>query len=277
MPTVKKWNSFASDAERFRPVRDRYTRRIPLQLHTHQYMEITCIDRGRALHFVNGLEHVVEPGSLLFIRASDLHSLLPLGAEALELTNIAIPVREYRLLLKRYPDEMKWAFREREKEGFSTVLEPSRQPLFSQWVDELFDAPRDRALALDRFMINVLALLTPRAEEIGPAVPDWLAHTWREIRKPEAFAEGVGALFRLAGRSREHVARELKRHFGLTPSDCVRQARMRHAARMLEMTTRPILEISLECGFRDLAHFYKAFRQHHHATPRQYRVSHRIR
>lgn len=276
MPSVKKWRSFAADSELFRPVRDRYTRRSPMLLHTHQYAEITCIDQGRALHFINGLEKEVEPGCLVFIRAADLHSLTPLGQEPLELTNIAISVPEYRHLARRYPAEMKWAFRDREPGGFSTMLEPARHHAFNQWVDELFGAGRNQAPAIDRFILNVLAMVMPRTEEIGPEIAPWLVHAWREIRKPEYFAEGVGAFFKLAGRSREHAARELKRHFGLTPSDCVRQARVGHAARQLEMTTRPILDISLECGFRDLAHFYKVFKECHHVTPRRYRLAHRI-
>jgi AraC family transcriptional regulator, dual regulator of chb operon len=278
MTPVKRWAAFADPSGLFRPVRDLYTARRPMLLHTHEYAEITCINQGQALHRLNGAEMPMVPGDLVFIRASDVHHIIPAGSEPMELTNVAVHRDALRSLSKRYPREIEWAFRPREMSGTSASLDPLQQRRFHGWVDELFLARRDVPLPIDRFVLNLLTELMPHreAESIPPEAPDWLVNAWKEIQRPENFPRGVTAFFRLAGRSREHAARALHLHFKITPTECVLRARMKYAARQLEMSTRPILDISLDCGFRDLAHFYKVFRHHYGSTPRAYRLARRI-
>lgn len=280
MHVLKCWTDIAPNGELFRPVRDLYRRRRALALHCHDYVEISWIDIGRARHVLNGMEFTVEPGSLFFIRAPDVHGLWPLGVETLGLTNIAFPSSVYEELRRRYPTEMAAAFRDGEPFGAALMLDAAGRRTINTWADELFLAPRHGSLPIDRFVLNLLTLLHKQqanaAAPAPPNAPDWLLRARRDIQQPRHFAQGVRAFFRLAGCSREHASRELRRHFGITPSQCVMEARMQFAARRLEMSTRSILDISLDCGFRDLAHFYKAFRAAHGTTPREFRMSHRI-
>ena len=290
MAVVKRWLDIAPNGELFRPVRDVYTRRRILPLHSHDYVEITWIDRGRARHLINGRETWVEPGTLLFIRAQDCHGLWPADGETLGLTNVAFPYVVFEGLQRLYPEEMRRAFRDEMPDSptdAAFTLDAARRRNANKWADELFFASRDRVLPIDRFVLNMLTLVQEQADvaardggpsrpEIPPLAPDWLVRAWRDIRQPRHLCEGVSAFFRLAGCSREHASRALRRHFGMTPSQCVLRARMEYAARRLEMSTRDIVEISLDCGFKDLAHFYKAFRAWHGTTPRAYRMSHRI-
>jgi AraC family cel operon transcriptional repressor len=91
------------------------------------------------------------------------------------------------------------------------------------------------------------------------------------IHEPRYFVLGTKGFTMLANRSKEHVARELKRCLGITPTEIVNQARMCYATEKLRSTDLPILDIALDCGFESLSHFYKIFRTVHGVTPRQYR------
>ena len=104
-------------------------------------------------------------------------------------------------------------------------------------------------------------------------MPGWLAAAltrWRgEVKHLE---EGTTALARLACRSPEHVARTLREYTGRTPTDCLNEARMNHAAQQLAVTDRKILDIAMECGFDSLGHFYSVFRKAQGCAPRAYRM-----
>ncbi|MGH7145687.1 MAG: AraC family transcriptional regulator [Planctomycetota bacterium] len=102
--------------------------------------------------------------------------------------------------------------------------------------------------------------------------PEWLRRACEQIRDPGQFPGGTRRLAELAGRSAEHLAREARRCFGVTPTEIVNRARLSHAAGELSLSSQPILEIALGCGFASLAHFYALFRREFGLSPRQYRL-----
>jgi AraC family cel operon transcriptional repressor len=105
-------------------------------------------------------------------------------------------------------------------------------------------------------------------------MPDWLQRACEEVQRPELFARGAPGLVRAAGRSAEHVARTVRTHLRMTPSEYVNAVRMTHAARELRVTNRAITDIALECGLSNLSHFYALFRLAHGQTPLSYRRLH---
>ena len=79
----------------------------------------------------------------------------------------------------------------------------------------------------------------------------------------------------MAGRCPEHVARTMKKHLDITPTDWINRRRLEHAARLAETTMLPIIEIAAECGFENLGYFHRLFRARFGATPLRYRAEHR--
>jgi len=77
------------------------------------------------------------------------------------------------------------------------------------------------------------------------------------------------------GHSLEHVTRQLKKHLHVTATDIVNQARMEYAACQLKMSDAKIIDISLECGYNNMGHFYKLFDKQFGVTPRRYRLKNR--
>ena len=83
------------------------------------------------------------------------------------------------------------------------------------------------------------------------------------------------ALAGRAGRSREHLARTIRRHYGLSPSLLLNQLRCDRAAAELRTTETPVLIIALACGFAGLGQFYRCFNQRFGCAPRRYRAGFR--
>jgi AraC family transcriptional regulator len=81
----------------------------------------------------------------------------------------------------------------------------------------------------------------------------------------------LGMLAREAGLSPYYFLRTFERLTGLTPHQYVRRARLREAATRLITESVKVLDIALDCGFRDVSNFNRAFRTEFGASPRVFR------
>lgn len=273
--TMIHWRDVVTPGEVFHTARDTKTRRHPLRYHGHDFAEVFWIDAGHGTHQINGSNLPLSPGSLVLMRPTDFHGIEPLPGESLRLTNIAFPSESCAFLGQRYFSKP-WGFWTHEELPAHFQVEPSQLNRFNRWADTLAHAPRER-LHIERFLLNLLDELTARsAESLPEQTPDWLLHACREIKAAAHFSKGAPEFFRLAGRSREHVARSMRQCMGTTPTSYVNKVRMQYAARQLEMSSRSILEIALDCGLQNLSHFYTLFHAEFGMSPRAYRTS-RIR
>lgn len=81
----------------------------------------------------------------------------------------------------------------------------------------------------------------------------------------------LGAVARRLGVNERRLLRAFHRHLGMTPTDYLREQRMRAARRLLDETTLSITAIAAEVGFSSAANFTTAFRGHMGHTPSDYR------
>jgi len=79
---------------------------------------------------------------------------------------------------------------------------------------------------------------------------------------------------RAAGRHEIHLAREFRRHFGLSVGSYLRKVRTERAAHLLRHTRSGITDIALACGFASHAHLCRVFKAHFGVTPSQFRARH---
>ncbi len=262
MPQTLRWQQIVPPGDAFHVARVWKTPADPTRLHTHDFAEVFWIDSGAGSE--SGT-HALHPGDLIFVRPTDTHALE--SPTMMQLTNVAFPRDTYDWLVNRYPTPWTTAPRQH--------LDPASLQRLTRAADELFSAPRTR-LSIERFLLNLLHLLTPPPHPALPAeAPDWFRHACGELAKPEHFRQGAPALAKLAGRSPEHVARVTRAWLHETPSDYVNRVRMQYAARQLAMTDAKIMDIVLDCGLANLSHFYRLFRRQFGITPQTYREQQR--
>ncbi len=128
------------------------------------------------------------------------------------------------------------------------------------------------------FLLGVLALLSNRApeQEQPNSTPIWLSRAVRQVESWPNFVGGVPTFIKLAGRSHEHVCRDCRRFLNTTPREIVNRSRLKWASMQLETTDMEITNVAHECGFENLGHFYKLFKQTYGDTPRNYQRKRRI-
>ncbi len=79
----------------------------------------------------------------------------------------------------------------------------------------------------------------------------------------------VDELARAAGLSRFHFSREFKRRTGKSPHQFLLDARLRHAAQLLE-AGQPVTAAATHAGFSDLSRFGQQFKRLYGWTPRRH-------
>jgi AraC-like DNA-binding protein len=75
------------------------------------------------------------------------------------------------------------------------------------------------------------------------------------------------------GLSREHLAREFKRRYEVSPGEYCRQLRMKRAQELLHLPFATITEIASRCGYTDAGSFARAFRLSEGISPQAYQRS----
>jgi AraC family cel operon transcriptional repressor len=250
-------------------------------VHTHRdFAEVSWVEQGSTEHRINGRRQILEKGDVVLFRERDTHGFFPAGDQGFTLTNIAFDLPVLESIRERYfADRVPWIWDPVERGGPQLPYTRRVDVWFLDWLRTRADAlasERQTALQLDCFLMELLRQIDRETEDLGTKaseVPTWLAGAIAKMREVEHLREGVGALVRLTGRSREHVSRCVSQHTGQTATDLVNELRLDFAARELRMTQRPILEIAWDSGISSLAHFYRVFKVRFGVSPGKFRAS----
>lgn len=84
--------------------------------------------------------------------------------------------------------------------------------------------------------------------------------------------ESLAALMKALGAHQDPLRSAFKARYGSLPSAIITQKRLSLAADGLLTTTKPILQIALDCGFSSQSAFYDAFKRTYHTSPGRYRI-----
>ncbi|MBD5233776.1 MAG: response regulator [Bacteroidales bacterium] len=89
----------------------------------------------------------------------------------------------------------------------------------------------------------------------------------RELANPDLSVEFIAEHI---GVSRSHLHRRLKVLTNMSPSSYIKQARMRHAARLLTEKNLAVSEVAYATGFSSLSHFSTVFKEYYGMSPTRY-------
>jgi AraC family cel operon transcriptional repressor len=265
-----KLRDFMPAGEAYHYARTALTADNVARYHDHDYHEVFWVQRGVGEHRINGHERPLRAGTLHLIRPGDRHRVRGSAAAPLHIVNVAFPSRTWTEIRRRYFAGKADGFEQPESQR-SWPMDARTQAGLNYWTERLAEPGRPR-VTLDGFLMELARMRPVTVRAGGEPVPEWLLRARREIARPEHFAGGTPAFARLAGRTPSHVARAAGRWLGASPTDIVNAARLEHSARQLAETTRPILDIMLDCGLNNLSHFYALFRRRFGLSPRRYRL-----
>lgn len=244
--------------------------------HCHDFYELCLITEGRITHHVNGEKQVLEAGSLLLIRPDDRHYFRSVGNEYFQFINLAVIPRVITDLVgylgRGFSPE-----RLLDSPGPALVRVPrSEIELLKAKLEYFIMPPRvDKPVLVTDLRIAVLNILTQYFPvgvwEKKTPVPVWLDWLYREMHKKENFTGGVCVMQKLACKSPEHLCREFRKFYGMTPTEFINDLRLSHTGSLLIYSDEKIIEIAYSAGFQNLSHFCHEFKKKYLMSPSSYR------
>jgi AraC family L-rhamnose operon regulatory protein RhaS len=91
----------------------------------------------------------------------------------------------------------------------------------------------------------------------------------QDFYRPQSLDEAA----RTCGLSRRRFSELFREASGQSWNDRLIDLRIGHACQLLKRSSRSIQSVAFECGFEDLAHFYRTFRRRMSSTPVQFRAN----
>ena len=263
MNTEISYRYVYSDTEFFRP-------------HFHDYYELFLLLDGKATHLVNGKEIPVSRGALVFIRPRDTHDYIVRDGTKFSMLNITFTTATAEELFSFL------------SEGFasSSLLRADLPPQIAlteseleyvlshmttiRTIDEHDYARLKTALRILLFRIFT-RFFADFQEEQNDHVPLWLTELCETMQKNGNFTYGLSRMLELTDKTREHLARSIKKYMGITPSEFINDLRLRMIANMLKNSNHDIADIIFESGFGNISWAYELFKKKYGMTMSEYR------
>lgn len=263
---------FISNNEVFHLARVKIHSRQDLSLHNHDYAEIFWVEAGSGTHLINGQKIALKPGHLVMMRPDDHHTFTG-SKQGLTLMNLAFSLHTLSYLHDRYFEGSHQYFWSQNFLPWQTTLDMAQIKTISQNAERVWKFQQS-PLYLDSLLLLIFRLVDGSESISGEQdqhAPAWLTHAIQDFFTNELFSQGPRGFAERCGRNIDHVNRMVRKYYDKTLSDLVTSLRMNFAAKQLSITNVPIKTICSDCGFNNLGHFYKTFREIYHVTPSQYR------
>lgn len=252
--------------------------------HSHQFVELVYILRGKCVQIIDGVEYPVIRGNLLLINEGQRHSMLcQPGTEYINILMKPQIISQSMghsgnafslLVLKDFSDFKHTVNRDNCCIRFSGS-ERDQLELLLQWLLQEQQENRSGSALMLRSGLNMLliqmfrkmALPMHRTDAgINDALLAYLRECCAQRLTLEKTAESCGY-------EPSYFSRLFKRYTGKTFTGYLTDCRMDKACRLLENTQKSVDTVISECGFSDRTKFFRMFAARTGMTPLAYRKS----
>ena len=230
----------------------------------------------KILMFVGG-EGVLEMNQASFAIRAPMVYVIPKGRKHRIVDTTGRPLSLYGICLKspQFPSRslVQAACNELRVEN-----DPRRIQRIEGWLRELMAEER---LQQADFVDAQLSLITSILVEVARAPRNDLVQITDSRHRVETYVtslekefwknEDIDSVARTLGLSRRRFTQLFREIAGESWQKRVTRLRMHYAGDLLQSTSVSVRSIAFECGYRDLSHFYRVFKQAHGMSPGQWR------
>ncbi len=227
------------------------------------------VHKGRARWWISDVCIVAEENDLVFIPENVLHSAEHMPERQFRVSAVHFTARLFEVVdvlsLLGYPVHVP-AMKQVQRSIEELLRLSSCQPI--GW--------RKRGAALVTELI--LRIAQERPDLLSPMVLPLAVKSFKLLNPVLQFVENhlsdslsVKQMAQLVMFSSRHLRRLFHQTIGMSPKQWLLERRLQRAATLLTQTDLPVKTIAAECGFNDLSHFNRAFRQRFGQSPTQYR------
>lgn len=250
-------------------------------LHKHSgFCELYILLKGTLLHYINDSMTLIHGPSLIFIRESDTHRIQSQKEDTCLFYLVKIHNDTYKDLINYINTPEMFGQLDTYKESPVFPLHHQDYLYIERLIHQITcNIPQDQSLQqlnYRTFLMNIFALILPQllpSESQIMTRPSWFNHLLEDARHKSVFVKGVPELIKRSGKSNPYLCKCFNKYLNMTPSRFINNLRLSYARTLLADSDLAIVDISLECGYENLSHFYHLFSNEFHTSPNKYRQS----
>ena len=262
------------------PVEVRFRERGYALLESHHeegfFMDWRRDSFPKVLMFVGG-EGILEMESASFAIRAPMVYLIPEGQNHRIVDTPGKPLSVYGICLKS-PHFPSRSLLNSVCGDFRMENDPRRMQRIEEWLRQLMAEERQQQRDFEDAQLCLIAWIllelvrAPKNDAFQLADSRYRVEAYIAALKNEFWKnEDIDTVARTLGLSRRRFTQLFRELAGESWQKRVSGLRMRYAADLLRSTSISIRSIAFECGYRDLSHFYRVFKQTHGMSPGQFR------
>jgi len=246
--------------------------RQPCSPHVHEGFSIAVVQQGTQRFQRDGASHLANPGQVLLVNADQLHD--GESANPLQHCRYHALYPQPELLLPVVEDlcgpgaGLPW---------FAPVVD---DPQLAQLLAQLFQPadPKSDLLTLEVRFLHYMALLIQRhslnASGFKPLsnAPDKVSTVRDYLDAHCCEAVSLNTLSQLVDLNPSYLTRLFVRHTGIPPQHYQLMRRIERAQALIRHR-QPLIDVAIQTGFNDQAHFSRHFKRFTGLTPGRYQAS----
>lgn len=244
-------------------------RQICYARHAHETFSIGAVTGGRSTYLNGHAQERIAAGVVVLMNPEEVHACNPLDDQPWSYRMMYVDVP----WLTRLQHELGFS-QNQDFRAFSAIM--STEPALYAGLNRLYAtliAPQADTLYKHSAAID---FFTQVQQTLNPA-PALAKDSNLKLKRAADFISehctrslSLEDICTAADLSASYLIRAFKQHYGMTPHAYLINRRLQFGRSQLKLGHR-IADVALEAGFADQAHFQRAFKRFHAATPRQYR------
>ena len=228
--------------------------------HRHDFFEIALLLQGNAVQNIDGASAPMQALQFTFLAPQNAH-YFEKQSESIYVFSLSVLSEKFTKFLSAFE--------------FSPIYGKVYDCKDKTLIEEILQLPANvgkrQKFAIHSILTKLFFETLSEPLLKNDAVPLHLQLAIEKIRQPNFICGGVDQFAELAGYSRMHLGRLLKKHYGKTPIAFLQDVRMSLAAEYLQKTSFTLDAIASRIGFSSLSQFHAAFKRQYGCTPHAYR------
>ncbi len=263
-----------------------HTRFVHFPKHTHNYVEVIYMCKGKTGHVINGEEVILREGELLFLNQNATQEIMPAEAEDIAVNFIILPeFFDQSLLMIGDEENLIRDFiigcikGEEEKVSYLHFKVKDVLPiqnLIENLIWTIMNSQQNkRQINQNTMGLLILHLMNhtdkvtvgknQRDQEVILSVYRYVEEQYKDGKLSELAKELHYDLYSLS--------RMIKKITGKTYTELVQNKRLGQAAYLLNNTTLTVADVGLAVGYDNLSYFHRIFKEKYKVSPKKYRDS----
>lgn len=109
---------------------------------------------------------------------------------------------------------------------------------------------------------------------INQIIDNYVTPIWEVMEFNYYYDLKIAEFAEIANRSISTFRRDFEKHYNTTPGKWLAAKKLEKAMLLLKTSDKPISDITLDCGFKNVSHFSKSFKEKFNLSPTAFRKQH---